>query len=99
MVSQPIRRYKVMINRASNICQLLVISAHTFVCKLVRPVTATEEGTRRRFQSAELSRAGCVFALGDERVQIGDTQGLLSLVLFNNDNNKNSKTDKLQKIP
>lgn len=49
------------------------------------PVTAAEERARRGLDSAELSRAGRVSALGDERMQVSDMNGLLSLMLNGND--------------
>lgn len=46
------------------------------------PFTAAEEGARRALGPAELARAGCVHALRDEHVQIGNTYLLLRLGLW-----------------
>lgn len=49
------------------------------------PVTAAEERAGRGLDPAELSRAGRVSALGDERVQVSDMDRLLSLMLNGKD--------------
>lgn len=58
---------------------LLVDKEDVLICG--GSVTAAEERARRGLDSAELSRAGRVGALGDERMQVGDMNGLLSLML------------------